>query len=137
MKDLYNIIIPKVANDWYDLGVQLFSESQLPRLDEISATFSNDRRRGCVEMLKYWLKIIPEATWDNLICALRAPGLQLLAIADEVEKEVKGKCVNVNVYNHFMRKRVHYSLNIHLKLCISFEMNIQNCIGMFTKCVVS
>ena len=90
LKDLYNIVIPKVANDWYDLAIQLFSESQVPRLDEISATFSNDRRRGCVEMLKYWLKITPGATWDNLIHALRAPGLQLMAIADEVEKEVEG-----------------------------------------------
>ena len=90
MKDLYNIVIPKVANEWYDLGIQLFSESQLPRLDEIRATYSNDRRGGCIEMLKYWLKITPGATWDNLIHALRAPGLELLAIADVVEKEIKG-----------------------------------------------
>ena len=68
----------------------MFSESQLPRLDEISTTYSNDRRRGCIEMLKYWLQITPGATWDNLIHALRAPGLQLLTIADDVEKEVKG-----------------------------------------------
>ena len=41
-------------------------------------------------MLKYWLKITPGVTWDNLIHALRAPGLQLFAIADDVEKELKG-----------------------------------------------
>ena len=90
MKDLSNIVIPKVANDWYDIGIQLFNESQLPKLDEIRATFSNDRRGGCVEMLKYWLQITPGATWDNLIHALRAPGLQLITIADDVEKELKG-----------------------------------------------
>ena len=88
MKDLYNIVIPKVASDWYDLGIQLFSELQLPRLDEIRDTHSNDRRRGCVEMLKYWLKITPGATWDDLIHALRAPGLELLSTADDVEKQV-------------------------------------------------
>ena len=93
LKDLYNIVIPKVANDWYDLAIQLFDESQLPRLDEIRSTYSNNRREGCVEMLKYWLKITPEASWDNLIHALRAPGLELLAIADDVEKKVKGKHV--------------------------------------------
>ena len=43
LKDLSNIVIPKVTNDWYDLGIQLFSESQVPKLDEIRATFSNDR----------------------------------------------------------------------------------------------
>ena len=99
LRDLYNIVIPKVANDWYDLAIQLFNESQVPRLDEISATFSNDRRRGCVEMLKHWLKITPGATWDNLIHALRAPGLQLMAIADEVEKEVEG--------NYAMHNYIH------------------------------
>ena len=83
-------MIPKVANDWYDLGIQLFSESQVPRLDEIYDTYSNDRRRGCREMLKCWLKITPGATWDDLIRALRAPGLELLSIADDVEKQLKG-----------------------------------------------
>ena len=90
LRDLHNIVIPKVANDWYNLAIQLFNESQLPRLDEISTIYSNDRRRGCVEMLKCWLKVTPGATWNNLIHALRAPGLQLLAIANDVEKEVEG-----------------------------------------------
>ena len=90
MKDLHNIIIPKVAHDWYSLGIQLFSESKLPRLDEIRATYSNNRREGCGEMLRCWLNITPEATWDQLIHALRAPGLELLTTADDVEKEIKG-----------------------------------------------
>ena len=41
-------------------------------------------------MFKHWLNVTPGASWDNLIHALRAPGLQLLSIADIVEKEVKG-----------------------------------------------
>ena len=41
-------------------------------------------------MLKSWLEITPGATWDDLIHALRAPGLKLLSIADSVENEVKG-----------------------------------------------
>ena len=90
MRDLHNIIVPKVANDWYNLGIQLFNESQLPKLDGIRSIYSKDHQGGCIEMLKYWLKITPGATWDNVIHALRAPGLQLIAIADDVEKEVKG-----------------------------------------------
>ena len=90
MRDLQNIVVPKVANHWYNLGIQLFSESQRPKLDGIRTTYSNDHQGGC-EMLNCWLKITPGATWDNLIRALRAPSLELLAIADEVEKEVKGK----------------------------------------------
>ena len=81
-------MIPKVSNDWYDLGIQLFSEPQLSKLDEINTVYSNDPRRGCIEMLKYWLNITPGATWNSLIQALRAPGLELLSKADDVEKEV-------------------------------------------------
>ena len=43
-------------------------------------------------MLKCWLKITPGATWDDLIHALRAPSLELLSVADDIEKEVKGWC---------------------------------------------
>ena len=89
MKDLHNIVVPKVANKWYELGIQLFSEPQLPRLDEIRAIYSKDHRGGCVEMLKCWLDLTPGAIWDHLISALRAPSLELLSIADSVEQEVK------------------------------------------------
>ena len=90
LKDLSNIVIPKVANKWYELGIQLLNQPQLPKLDEIQRAYLNNLQRGCLEMLKYWLEITPGVTWDNLIHALRAPGLELLAIADDVEKEVQG-----------------------------------------------
>lgn len=90
LKDLHNIVAPKVAKYWSELGIQLFSEQQLRRLDEIHTAHSNDPRKGCIEMLKHWLNVTPGASWDNLICALKAPGLELLGIADDIEKEVKG-----------------------------------------------
>ena len=90
LKDLLNIVVPKVANKWYPLGIQLLDDSQLPRLNGIRTTYANDQQGGCVEMLQHWLNITPEATWDNVMHALRAPGLELLFLADEVEKEVTG-----------------------------------------------
>ena len=90
LKDLHNIVIPKVANNWYYLGIQLLNNSEMPKLEAINATYSTDFQRGCVEMFKHWLNITPGATWDNLLHALRAPGLKLLLIADDVEKEIKG-----------------------------------------------
>ena len=90
LQDLHNILIPEIANDWYEVSIQLFDNSQLPKLEEIRATHSNDRRGGCLEMLKYWLQITPEATWDDIVHALRKPGLKLYSLADNVEKEVKG-----------------------------------------------
>ena len=90
LKDLHSIVVPKVANKWYELGIQLLNESQLPRLNGIRAAYANDHQGGCVEMLQHWLNITPEASWDNLIHALRTPVLELLAIAGDIEKEVKG-----------------------------------------------
>jgi len=83
-------VVPKVAINWYELAIQLFSESQLPRLDEIRRVNSNDLQKGCIEMVKYWLVVTPGATWNDIISALKAPGLTMLAIADDIEKEVKG-----------------------------------------------
>ena len=90
LKDLNNIVVPKVAKKWHDLGIQLLNQAQLPKLGEICAIYSNDYHRGCVEMLKYWLDVTPGPTWDDLLHALRAPSLQLLSIAVDVEEEVKG-----------------------------------------------
>ena len=90
LKDLHNTVVPKVANNWYGLGIQLLDQPQVPKLDEIRDAYSKDYQGGCVEMLKYWLNITPAATWADLIHALRAPGLQLLSIANDIEEEVKG-----------------------------------------------
>ena len=90
LRDLFNIVIPKVANKWYELGIQLLNQSQLPKLEEIQKAYPNNFQRCCFEMLKYWLDITPGASWDNLIRTLRVPSLELLAMADDVEKDFKG-----------------------------------------------
>ena len=89
--DLHNTVIPKVADKWYKLGIQLLDSSQLINLDKVRLTYSNDSQKACVEMIKYWLKNTSDATWDSLIHALRAPGLELLAIAEDVVKQRKVK----------------------------------------------
>ena len=90
MKDLHSIVVPKVAINWYELGIQLVNESRPRRLDQIKIVHSNDPQMGCIEMLKYWLDVTPGATWDDIISTLRKPGLGLLGIADDIEKEIKG-----------------------------------------------
>lgn len=91
LSDLHSIVIPKVTNKWYKLGLQLLDSSQEIDLDKIRLTYSNDSQKACVEMVKYWLKNTSDATWDSLIHALRTPGLELLATADDVVKQRKVK----------------------------------------------
>ena len=90
LKDLRNIVVPKVASKWYEVGVQLFNQSQLPRLNEIQATYLNDHQGGCAEMFRFWLEITPGASWNSLIHAITAPGLELLSTADNIHKKLKG-----------------------------------------------
>ena len=90
LKDLHNIVIPKVSARWYDLAIQLVDDSQLPKLEEIRRAYGGDYQGGCVEMLKYWLQVDKKATWDKIIDALKAPGLQFLNESQNVEEEVKG-----------------------------------------------
>jgi len=90
LKELHNAVVPKVANKWYELGIQLLNPSQISKLDEILSSYSTAHHQGCIEMLNLWLQTTPEASWENLIQALKQPSLELLSIANEVEKEVRG-----------------------------------------------
>jgi len=90
LRDLQNIVIPRVAHRWHELGIQLLDPSQEKDLDKIQLAYSNDFQQGCVEMVKYWLTNTSDATWDSLIYALKTPGLGLLAIVDDVEVKIKG-----------------------------------------------
>lgn len=91
LKDLHNIVVPKVASKWHEVGVQLLNQSQLPRLNEIRGTYLSDPQGGCAEMFRIWLEITPGATWNDLIYAITAPGLELLSIADDIHRrKLKG-----------------------------------------------
>ena len=78
-------LIPNVALQWYELGIQLLKEDQEPHLDIIKADYGNDSKRCCVQMLWYWLKTNPKASWKQLLEALRSPTLELHTVAANIE----------------------------------------------------
>ena len=47
--------------------------------------------RCCQEMFKKWLET-ENASWDQLLEALRSPSVQLVYVAKEIE-EILGKCM--------------------------------------------
>ena len=81
-------MVPKVASKWHELGIELYRDSDVTKLDIFHKNSPGDYSKGCTEMLKYWLEFYGDATWDSLIKALTAPGLQLNAIAGDIKKEV-------------------------------------------------
>ena len=63
----------KRVSDWYTLGIQLdLTTSQLNNIDVTYHAHGVDRLK--IEMFNVWLKSSPNASWTNLITALRAMG---------------------------------------------------------------
>ena len=90
LKDLQNIVVPKVTDKWRELGTELLRDSCLPKLDEIRENYPNDCHKCCLMMIDHWLKTTPSATWSDILQALRSPALELTANAEKIEMEIKG-----------------------------------------------
>ena len=82
-------IITKAANKWYELGIALLDENQLAGLDNIKSSHSETTRR-CTEMFKYWLQTHTNATWYQLVDALKSCGVELNDVARMVERSYLG-----------------------------------------------
>ena len=78
-------LIPHVAPQWYELGIQLLNEDQEPHLDIIKADHGNNHVKSCTEMFWYWLKTHPKASWQQLINSLKSPAIQLHTVAANIE----------------------------------------------------
>ena len=89
INELQSIVTPKVAARWYQLGISLYDNSDVPRLDIIKAGTFYDITVACNEMLKSWVELYRNrATWRKLVLALQSPALVMNAQAHYVMKEV-------------------------------------------------
>ena len=81
-------MIQKVAGEWYKLGIELYKEADVSQLDTIKKQHPGDLAEACTKMLSYWRETYQDATWNSLIKALEARGLQLNTIATEIKRDV-------------------------------------------------
>ena len=86
LKDLYDHVVPNVADKWEDLGVQLLRPDQEKMLDVIAADRSHDVVSCCKRVLKKWLDTSTNATWNELIRVLRRPSVELDCLANQLEQ---------------------------------------------------
>ena len=93
LKDLYDFVVIHITDRWRDLGVQLLRSDQENVLNIIAADHPNDVSR-CKCVLEKWLNTTEDATWDQLIGALRSPAIQLDYLAGCVEQMIITKCEN-------------------------------------------
>ena len=98
LRDLHDHVVPKVAHKWRDLGVQLFRSDQQETLDIIKSNHPQDAEECCKRVLKKWLDTTAEATWDQLITALRSPSIELDYLSTQIEYMMIIECEHYRVH---------------------------------------
>ena len=98
LKDLYNHVVGSVAKNWKTVGVQLLRSDQTDELDIIETNHPQDVVRCCQCLLKKWLDSSVDATWNQLIKALRCPSVRLNHFASKLEQRLKPECKIIAMY---------------------------------------
>ena len=56
---------------WYELGLELFDDKDIPLLNNIEADHPNKCQTCCMKMFKLWCNNKPERSWKQLLDALK------------------------------------------------------------------
>ena len=88
--ELLDHVVPHVTPQWYVLGLKLLKKEQESQLDIIKSNHPGDNQMCCMEMFWYWLSTNTDASWQQLIEALRLPIVKLSAVAADIEKMLTG-----------------------------------------------
>ena len=74
-----------LGKNWHDLGIELL-DPDIEELEMIEAECSSDLNKCCHKMFQLWLKKQPTASWNQLIEALKQPGINLGTLACKIEQ---------------------------------------------------
>ncbi len=83
-RDLLNSLLPK-ASHWVLIGIQLGLEMDV--LNIIKANSSGGVEECLTKALQKWFNRTPNATWNEVIAALRTPALDEIRLAKELEQK--------------------------------------------------
>ena len=75
-----------VGAKWHDLGIELLHSNDVGELNTIEADHLSDHNKCCTKMFDLWLKKQPTASWNQLVEALRQPGIDLGTLATKIEQ---------------------------------------------------
>ena len=70
LKYLSRYVIPEVSSIWYELGLELFDDKDLPLLDNIKAYYPDSCETCCMKMFKLWRDKM-KGSWIQLLDALK------------------------------------------------------------------
>jgi len=107
------------AKNWYDVGLELLEPEDENKLDEIQTNKGGNVSECCTDMLHLWLQKQPYATWNQLIDALKSPGVEMFDVASKIEGMLKGKDTLSTTRSKMNRESLFsYYKNSHIKFKI-------------------
>ena len=88
MRYLNRHVITHIAPVWYDVGLELFEAKQDDemQLEGIKAETGLSDRERATTMLKLWLQKNPDASWNDLLEALKSSSVGLQSTARTIEE---------------------------------------------------
>ena len=86
LKFLNRYVRGSVSMKWHYLGIELLDSNDVGELNTIEAEHPSDLNKCCIKMFDLWLKKQPTASWNQLIEALRQPGIELGTLASKIEQ---------------------------------------------------
>ena len=70
------------------MGIELLGDESLQALDEIEKNNPRDASTCCTKMFQLWFERQPEASWRQLIQALREPNIEMNELANTLEQKL-------------------------------------------------
>ena len=91
LKDLYDHVVPSVADKWKDIGVHLLHPTLINKrvLEVIAADHPHSVEECCKTMFDKWLDNQKDASWSQLIKAINNVGLN--SLASQLQEGLIGK----------------------------------------------
>ena len=84
LKDLHEHVVKEAALKWKDLGSELYQRYIV--LDSIKLSSPPDAVQCCMHVFQRWLDTNIDASWNQLIRALKR--VQLYGLADRLEQMI-------------------------------------------------
>ena len=69
--------------------MELLADEDILALDEVQKNYPRDASTCCTKMFQLWLKRQPEASWRQLIQALKEPSIEMNELANTIEQKLK------------------------------------------------
>ena len=113
------------ADKWKELGVQLLRSDQ-----EIAVDHPGDAVSCCKRVLEKWLDTTTDATWNQLITALRSPSVQLNNLASQLEQKLSKECkiYGNGWYNRLEATGMYLVLHIYSHINMMYFAQADTCV---------